>query len=59
MTPEERATKEGFDMWLLYPPLSAKHLVAVDLPGQAGEFYLSSCISAGETSSSSERLAEL
>ena len=39
MSPEDRAAKDGFDMWLLYPPLSAKHLVAVDLPGHTGQSF--------------------
>ncbi|KAF8307699.1 hypothetical protein DL93DRAFT_2101143 [Clavulina sp. PMI_390] len=35
MTDEEKATQDGFDMWLAYPPLSAKHLVAMDAEGPA------------------------
>lgn len=36
MSDEDRRNNEGADMWLCYPPLSAKHIVALDLDGPAG-----------------------
>jgi hypothetical protein len=38
MSDEERRMpgNEAADMWLLYPPLSAKHLIALDLEGPSG-----------------------
>lgn len=38
MSDEERrmSGNEAADMWLVYPPLSAKHLVALDLEGPSG-----------------------
>lgn len=39
MSEEDKRNNEGADMWLCYPPLSAKHLVALDLDGPEGVLF--------------------
>lgn len=39
MTPEEKVSMDGRDMWLSYPPLAGKHLRVQEVPGEGKPLF--------------------